>query len=326
MRKAFLGVLGLALLVSPAAAQAPNKKRVAVLNFEYATVSSGVAAIFGTNMDVGKGIAEILVGRLVEGTVYSVYERKSIDKIMSEQNLSNSDRADPATASKIGRLLGVDAIIIGSITQFGRDDRSTNVGGSVVGGIGRRYGLGGVGKRESKAVVGISARMIDATTAEILATANAVGESSRSGATLLGAGGSSANSAGGLIDMNSKNFGATLLGEAVNKAVTGLAKQLETNAARLPTRVVVVEGLVADASGNTLVLNVGTRAGLKVGDRLEVKRSIREVRDPASGKVIRRIEDKLGVLVITEADEQSAVGAFTGTTPPKVGDTVKTMQ
>jgi curli biogenesis system outer membrane secretion channel CsgG len=312
------------LLVTGAAAQ--QKKRVAVVNFDYATVQSGVSAIFGTNLDVGKGIADLLVEKLVQGGTYSVIERKALDKIVSEQNFSNSDRADPNSAAKIGRLLGVDAIIIGSITQFGRDDRSTNVGGSVVGGIGRKYGLGGVGKRESKAVVGISARMIDATTGEILVTANAVGESSRSGAMLTGAGGSSANAAGGLIDMNSKNFGSTILGEAVNKSVTELAKKLEINAARLPTRVVVVEGLVADASGNTLVLNVGTRAGLKVGDRLEVKRSLREVRDPASGKVIRRIEDKLGVLVITEADEQSAVGAFSGTTPPKVGDTVKTIQ
>ena len=325
MRKALFVFLSLAVLVSSAAAPAP-KKRVAVLNFEYGTVSSSVASIFGTNMDVGKGIADILVGRLVEGGVFGVFERKSIDKIMSEQNLSNSDRADPMTASKIGRLLGVDAIVIGSITQFGRDDRTTSVGGGVMGGITRRYGLGGVGKRESKALVGISARMIDASSGEILATANAVGESSRSGATMLGSGGSTGAAAGGLIDMNSKNFGATILGEAVNKAVTGLASQIESNAARLPTRVVVVEGLVADVSGASLVLNVGTRAGLKVGDRLEVKRPIREIRDPASGKVIRRIEDKLGVIVITEADEASAVGAYSGAGQPKVGDAVKTIQ
>jgi len=108
--------------------------------------------------------------------------------------------------------------------------------------------------------------------------------------------------------------------------VVDLARRLEGNAARLPTRKVMVEGLVADVSGNTLVLNVGTRAGLKVGDRLEVKRPIREIRDPASGKVIRRIEDNLGVMVITEADEQSAVGTYSGTTPPKVGDAVKTPQ
>lgn len=325
MYRAVLVFLSFAFLVWPASAQT-SKKRVAVLNFEYGTVSTSVAQIFGTNQDVGKGIADILVGRFVEGSVYSVFERKSIDKVMAEQNFSNSDRADPAAASKIGRILGVDAIIIGSITQFGRDDRSTKIGGGAIGGITRRYGLGSVGKRDSKAVVGISARMVDTSTGEILATANSVGESSRSGASLIGAGGASGTAAGGLIDMNSKNFGATILGEAVNKAVTGLARQLEASASRLPVRAVVIDGLVADVSGNTLVLNVGTRNGVKVGDRLEVKRQLREVRDPASGKVIRRVEDKLGVVVITEADEQSAVGNYSGATPPKVGDAVRSIQ
>jgi len=49
----------------------------------------------------------------------------------------------------------------------------------------------------------------------------------------------------------------------------------------------------------------------------------REIKDPATGRVIRKIEETLGTLTITEADEESAVGTFAGATPPKVGDTVK---
>jgi len=55
-----------------------------------------------------------------------------------------------------------------------------------------------------------------------------------------------------------------------------------------------------------------------------VKRKVREVRDPATGKVIRSIEDPVGTLVITEVDETSAVGKFSGTGPAKVGDVVAT--
>ena len=99
------------------------------MNFDYATVQSGVAAIFGTNQDVGKGIADLLVEKLVKSGQFRVIERKAIDKIMAEQNFSNSDRADSTTAAKIGKLIGADAIIMGSITQFGRDDKKTNVGG-----------------------------------------------------------------------------------------------------------------------------------------------------------------------------------------------------
>src|SRR5215510_7521989 len=105
------------LLASLASAQ--DKRRVAVMNFEYGTVQSGIASIFGTNVDVGKGVADIMVDRLVNAGKYSVIDRKAMDKILAEQNFSNSNRADPASAAKLGKLLGVDAIIIGSITQFG---------------------------------------------------------------------------------------------------------------------------------------------------------------------------------------------------------------
>ena len=314
-----VGWTGLVLAAATLCAQ--PKKRVAVLDFDYATVRSSVAAIWGTDRDVGKGVADLLVEKLVQGGVYTVVERKAIDKVLAEQNFSVSDRVDPTTAAKIGRILGVDAIIIGSITQFGRDDKATTLGG--LGSIGRRYGLGGVQRREAKAVVEVTARMISTDTAEILAVGHGQGESTRSGTSLLGAGGSSGGAGAGAYDMTSKNFAATLIGEAVHKAVGQLSQELEAGASKLPARVVQVNGLIADVSGNTVILNVGSRAGVKVGDRLQVRRKVREVRDPATGKVIRALEDTIGQVVITEVDEVSAVGTYTGSTPPKVGDAVR---
>ena len=131
LRKA--AVFGVIFLTFLSIAEA-QKKRVAVMNFDYAAVTTSVTQLFGTNQDVGKGIADMLVDRLVSDGSYSVIERKQLDKIIAEQNFSNSDRADASSAAKIARILGVDAIIIGSITQFGRDDKKTNVGGGAVGG------------------------------------------------------------------------------------------------------------------------------------------------------------------------------------------------
>src|SRR6266545_178594 len=146
-----ISILAAALCISAALSPAQQKKRVAVMNFDYATVQSSVQAIFGTNQDIGKGIADLLVDKLVNDGTYSVIERKMLDKIIAEQNLSNSDRVDPNSAAKIGKILGVDAIIIGSITQFGRDDKKTSVGGGALGGITGRFGVGGVAKTDSKA-------------------------------------------------------------------------------------------------------------------------------------------------------------------------------
>jgi curli biogenesis system outer membrane secretion channel CsgG len=315
-------LVAVAFVFSAMAQQAPAKKRIAVMNFDYGAVQSGVSAIFGTNQDVGKGIADLIVEKLVQGGVYTVYERKAIDKIMAEQNLSNSDRADASSAAKIGRLLGVEAIIIGSITQFGRDDKNTSVGGGAFGGL-NKYGLGGVGRKDSKAVVGVSARMINTDTAEILAAVTGRGESARSGTSLIGAGGSGGSGGGGGVGMNASNFGDTILGEATLKAVTSITTQLQNNAGAIQARVIKLEGLVADASGDTLVLNIGSKAGVRVGDKLFVKRTGREIRDPATGKVIRRIEESVGEVTITEVDELSAVGKYAGSAPAKTGDTVR---
>jgi curli biogenesis system outer membrane secretion channel CsgG len=321
--KKVLGMLFVMLAVT-SGAWAQNKKLVAVLDFDYGTVRSAVQAYFGTDQDVGKGISLLLEQKLVQDGKYRVIDRNSMDKILKEQNFSNSDRVDPTSAAKIGRILGVSAIITGSITQFGRDDTHQGVGG---GGYGLgKFGLGGVGKNESKAVVNVTAKIIDINTAEILAVATGTGQSKRGGFRLGGGGGSGSGGGGGGVDMGSSNFANTILGEAVNASVASLGQQLDDKADSLPTVVVNVSGLVADATGNTLIMNVGTKAGVKVGDHLGVFRKGKEIRDPATGKVLKVMETRLGDVTITEADETSSTGTYSGSTPPKVGDAVQTVQ
>ncbi len=48
---------------SPSAAT--RKPRIAVLDFDYGTVQTASSAMFGTNVDVGKGIINLLVTGLV---------------------------------------------------------------------------------------------------------------------------------------------------------------------------------------------------------------------------------------------------------------------
>ena len=123
--------------------------------------------------------------------------------------------------------------------------------------------------------------------------------------------------------MASSNFGQTLLGEASTQAIASLASQLQLNAQQLPTRTVIAQGLVADVSGKTLILNIGSKEGVQVGDQMEIFRKIRDIKDPATGKVIRSIQNKVGEVAVTEVDETSAVGTFTGSADAIVGDAVK---
>ncbi len=238
MKKAsFLALcLGLAL-ATVMSAQAPNangtarKKRVAVFDFDYATVHQYSYAIFGRDIDVGRGISDLLVTMLVKDGTYSVIERKSLDKILGEQNFSNSDRANPASAAKIGKILGVDAIIVGSVTQFGNDTKNTGVGG-VGAGLGK-VGLGGFSRKESKAVVGIDSRIVDIDTAEVLAVAEGKGESKRTSTSMTGGGGAWGGFGAGGVNFGASDFQNTIIGEATKAATEMLSTNLIAGNAKL---------------------------------------------------------------------------------------------
>ena len=305
---------------------AQDKRRIAVLDFDYATVTSNVYAYFGSNQDVGKGIADLLVTKLVQSGVYTVVERKQIEKILAEQNFGASGRVDATTAARIGKILGVDTLIMGSINTFGRDDSSKSKAGA--GGVrlpGGIPGLGGmkVNREKAKAVVGVNFRMVNTTTAEIFYAGDARGESKRESTSVSGGGIIGDAVGAGNQEMTSSNFASTIIGEAVYDAVGKLSAQLESKASSLPVVEMKVEGTIADVAGSMVVLNVGKNAGLKVGDKLNVERPIKEVKDPDTGKVLRVLSDKIGEVVITEVDDVSAVGKYTGSLPPKVKDKVK---
>ena len=66
-RFAFVLLLIAAVCTAQNAPTSAPKKRVAVMNFDYGTVRSAVAAIWGTDQDVGKGIAD--PGSLIEAVM-----------------------------------------------------------------------------------------------------------------------------------------------------------------------------------------------------------------------------------------------------------------
>jgi len=325
------GVCALAVLTGATVyAQAPGaagrRPRVAVLDFEYATVYRDVQLIFGQNIDVGKGITDLLVTNLVKDGSYSVIERKALDKILAEQNFSNSNRADATSAAKIGKMLGVDDIIVGSITQFGNDTKNTGIGG-VGAGLGK-IGIGGVSQKQSKAVVGLTARIINVDTGEIMAVAEGKGESKRTSTSLAGGGGGWSGFGAGAVNFGASDFQQTIIGEAVKAATDKMTTDVIADRPKVEIRqapTVTVTGLVAAVAGGQIVLNVGGKAGVKVGDQFSVERVSQEIKDPATGKVIRRLSSSIGILKVVDVDDQSSVAEVVSGTGFKVNDPVKTV-
>ena len=325
-------IIFLCFLLS-AVCPAQEKKRIAVLSFDYAAVRTSAAGILGGETDLGKAVSDLLVAQLLADGKFSLIERQVLDKILTEQNFSNSDRTDPSTAAKLGRILGVDALVVGTVTQFGLDNKVSNMGGSSLSGIGLMNSKAGaalnnitshfagasVQKKDDSALVGITARLIDTSTGQILAAVNGNGESRRSGTSLVG--GFTGTAAYG---SNSTNATAALVGDATRQSVTSLAQQLEripipVNTATKPK----TEGLIADVSGNTVVLNIGRSSGVQPGEKLDVLRSVRTVRDPQTQKVIRTIEDRIGEATLTEIDDSSSLATLSPGVSAKVGDRVR---
>src|SRR4051812_2763766 len=182
----------LALCASSVQAQS-SRPTVAILNFDYGTIEHW----WGGNQDIGQGISDLLVDELVNDGSFRVIERKRLDAILAEQNFSASERADPSakTLSAVGKVLGIKYLIVGSITRFGLESSNKSVG---AGGFGSKFGIGNVGKSQGKANVAISARLIDTSTGEIMATAKGDGTSKRSGLLLAGAGGGAASGMGSI--------------------------------------------------------------------------------------------------------------------------------
>ncbi len=105
----------------------------------------------------------------------------------------------------------------------------------------------------------------------------------------------------------SSNFQNTIIGEATKAAVDKLSADLVSNSSKVSVRTITIDGLVAAVDSGQIILNVGSNAGVKVGDQLQVLRVTREIKDPSTGEVIRRLTSTIGIIRATDVDAKSSV-------------------
>lgn len=86
-----------------------NKKTIAVIEF---------SDLRGNVTDLGRYISEELITKLYLTKKFKVIERQLLNKIITEQKLSLAGMIDPNSAKKLGKVLGVDAIVSGTLTDL----------------------------------------------------------------------------------------------------------------------------------------------------------------------------------------------------------------
>lgn len=106
----------------PALAQDVAKPTVAVMYFTN-------SALMG-NADyapLSKGMAEVLITELSRNPTIRVVERDRLQQLLEEQDLSSSNRVDPETAVRVGRILGARHMLLGTFIIDTRENMRIDV-------------------------------------------------------------------------------------------------------------------------------------------------------------------------------------------------------
>jgi len=281
-------------------------KSVAVMKFTV-TAGSGGNYWHSASWDLGDGMAEMLTTALVESGKFKVLERQQIHEVLGEQDLGASGRVDPATAAKIGKVLGARYLIYGTVDEF-EYAKAGEGGGVRIGGL-------RLGASQAKAHIGMDVRIVDAVTSEILFSTRSTADASRTGFKV----GYSGSDFGADVGA----FQKTPLGEATRTAITNAVNKMVTQfggeAGPEPTP--AWSGTLFVAEGGALVIKAGTKDGLKSGDLLTVYRAKTA---NVGGEILTVGQDKIGKIRLTSVGESAATAEVVEGSGFKTGDIVKT--
>ena len=117
-----------------------------------------------------EAMQDVFVTELVKSGKFRVVEREQLQALMSEKNLTLSGDVDPATAVKVGKLLGVNYLLTGAVTEYGSAGTGVDTPGV--------RGIPGVSVGKKSFVAALNARLIDTSTGEIVWADEARGEDS----------------------------------------------------------------------------------------------------------------------------------------------------
>ena len=269
-----LAPLFLLTIAGAANAQTGDKVRVAVLNFE----NNSSWTYWGDNL--GRAAADELTTQLFKTNQFSIIERAQLDAILSEQDLGASGRVSAGTAAEIGRLLGAQLILTGSITQFSIE----RVSG----------GFRSLGASYSKAETILDVRLVDTNTGEIILAENGEGSKRFRGGFFKGAGAE-------------REFDAGVAQETLRPAVSQVVEKIASQGDRFTSlQPVGPAGQIVGGRDGSVFVNRGENFGVQVGQRFQVYRVVDEITD-ANGTVLDRITEPVGVVEVTRVLSQSAI-------------------
>jgi len=224
-----------ALAQSSTAATTPDqrpslKRRVAVGRFTNSTPYGRLLLSPGQADPIATQASDMLTNALVGSGHFFVFERGDLEALNAERMMSAADAAN---------LVGVDALLLGSITQLGRRNE------------GKQGFLNSQRRQAVNATVEI--RLVDVRTGQVFFTASGAGEATTETGEVAGFG----TRAGYDSTLNDRAIAA-----AIADTMTSVINQLQQRAWFTD---------ILRVSGDTIFVSGGQSQGLRAGDRFRVE-------------------------------------------------------
>jgi curli biogenesis system outer membrane secretion channel CsgG len=193
---------------------------------------------------LGKQVTDLLSKALTESGAYLVFERPDISRIIDESRLTNSKL----------NLIGVDALIIGSLTEFGRKTLGET-------------GFASSSKRQV-AFAKIDIRLVDTTTGQVFFATSGAGEASTETASTFGFG-------------SRAGYDGTLNDAAIRNAISEVVNRLATQIQARPWQTSILR-----SEKDRIFIGGGIRQGILPGMYFQVITQGETIKSPQTGAAI----------------------------------------
>jgi len=254
------------------------KRKLAIGRFSNET-RYGRTFLTDQNLDpLGKQASDILASRLVASKRFLVFERPDLAKVAAEQQLTGDSQ-----------LVGVDTLIVGSVTEFGR--ATTGKSGFLS------------ATKIQTAHAKVEVRLVDVKTGHVFFSASGAGDAETESGQVAGFG-------------SKADYDGTLNDKAIAAAISDVLGRLMT---KLEERQWKTDILKAD--GSTIYISGGSRQGIRAGDALRVYAQGEQVKSAQSGFQIALPARPVAQLKVvssfgdSETNEGSVAELVSGTLP-----------
>lgn len=270
--------------VLTAAPSAPTLKRKIALGRISNETSYGQSLLRDTSGDpLGKQVTDLMSKALTASGAYLVFERPDISRLQAESRLTDVRL----------NLVGVDALIIGSLTEFGRK----TVGAT---------GFVSSSKRQV-AFAKVDIRVVDVSTGLVFFATSGAGEASTETASTFGFG-------------SQASYDGTLNDAAIRQAVSEAISRLSTEMSTRPWQTAILK-----LEGTQLFLGGGRAQGIRPGMQFTVHTLGEQVKSAQTGSVVTlpgrqlatvRVDSLFGDNELNEGSAASVVaGSLAGFEP-----------